>query len=99
MREGRRVPIKSLVRKLHLQAYDLPAPLQAKALEPARIVLRLKQSSGAAAVPVVRTGDRVAPGQVVAEPPGAALGALLHAPFSARVEKLDDRSLVLLRSP
>jgi len=98
MREGRRVPIKSLVRKLHLQAYDLPAPLQARALEPQRIVLRLKQSSGAAAVPRVRSGDRVSPGQVVAEPPGTALGALLHAPFAARVESVDDRSLVLLRS-
>jgi len=99
MREGRRVPIKSLVRRLHLESYDHPAPLDPKPLQPGRVELRLKQSSGPAAVPRVRAGDEVAAGEIVAEPPGDALGALLHAPFAGRIESADGRSLILLRSP
>ena len=99
MREGRRVPIKSLVRRLNLQSYDKPAPLQAEFLRPGRVVLRLKQSSGPAAKLRVRTGEAVDAGQVVAEPPGGALGALLHAPFAGRVDAVDEASVTLLRSP
>jgi Na+-translocating ferredoxin:NAD+ oxidoreductase RnfC subunit len=98
MREGRRVPIKSLVRKLHLQAYDVDAPLRPEPLEPGRVVLRLKQSAGSAAVPSVRAGDRVSAGQVVASPPAEALGALLHAPFDGRIEAVGDRALTLIRT-
>ena len=46
MRDGRRVPIKTLMRKLHVEQYDLPAPLHAGKIEPARLVLPLKQSAG-----------------------------------------------------
>jgi len=99
MREGRRVPIKVLLRRLDFQAYDFPAPLRAEPLAPTRVVLRLKQSSGAASQPLVRPGERVSAGQPVAEPAPNALGARLHAPFAAVVDAVTETELHLTRLP
>jgi Na+-translocating ferredoxin:NAD+ oxidoreductase RnfC subunit len=97
MREGRRVPIKTLVKKLHVQEYDRPAPFGGSQISPARLVLALKQSAGAPVKPLVKPGDRVTAGQVVGEPPANALGALLHAPVSATVAEVTDNQIVLKR--
>ena len=40
MHDGRRVPVKTLVKRMHLEAYDVPAPRQSEPLQPARVVLR-----------------------------------------------------------
>ncbi len=97
MYEGRRVPIKTLTRKLQVQAYDLPAPLRADAVTPSRLVLRLKQSAGSPCAPKVKVGDRVAAGQLIGEPPANALGALLHAPLAGTVTEITDQNIVLKR--
>lgn len=98
MREGRRVPIQSLLRKLHLQDYDRPAPFRADPLAPKSVTLRLKQSAGAACLAQVKAGESVSAGQVIGAPPEKALGALLHAPFAARVDSVSDTQIVLSRS-
>jgi Na+-translocating ferredoxin:NAD+ oxidoreductase RnfC subunit len=97
MREGRRVPIKTLVKRLNLQDYDFPAPLRTEPLNPQRVVLRLKQSAGAPALARIKAGDRVARGQVVAEPDPKAMGAFLHAPFDGLVESVTECHLTLNR--
>lgn len=95
MHDGRRVPIKSLTRKLHVAEYDLPAPLRAEPLSPNRLILPLKQSAGAACVPNVRVGDRVVAGQVLGAPPTDALGTLLHAPFAGAVAEVTHNHIIL----
>jgi Na+-translocating ferredoxin:NAD+ oxidoreductase RnfC subunit len=95
LRDGRRVPIKALLRKLHLEAYDHPAPWRATTLTPDRLVLPLKQHAGVAAHPVVKVGDRVTAGQRLAEIPAAALAATLHAPTAATVAALTTDQIVL----
>jgi Na+-translocating ferredoxin:NAD+ oxidoreductase RnfC subunit len=95
MRDGRHVPIKTLTRKLHVEQYDLPAPLWSGQLDPRRFVLPLKQSAGTAAVPKVKAGDRVSAGQVIAEPAPNALGAILHAPAAALVREVSAERVIL----
>jgi Na+-translocating ferredoxin:NAD+ oxidoreductase RnfC subunit len=97
MRDGRHVPIKTLTKKLHVLEYDLPAPLWDGRLEPARLVLPLKQSAGAPAVPCVQKGQRVGVGVVLAEPLANALGARLHAPVAGRVAELSADKIILER--
>jgi Na+-translocating ferredoxin:NAD+ oxidoreductase RnfC subunit len=58
-REGRRIPIQSPTRKLHLAEYDLPAPCQTTRMTPSRFVLPPKQSAGTPCLPKVTAGDRV----------------------------------------
>lgn len=99
MREGRRVPIGSLLRRLHLESYDRPAPLRPALVAPAAVTLRLRQGAGGPASPVCRPGDRVAAGQLVAELPERGLGSRLHAPFAATVESVTATDLRLTRLP
>ena len=98
MRDGRRVPIKTLMKKLHILQYDHPAHWEAVALQPGRVVLALKQNAGAANLPLVKPGARVAAGQMLGQVPEQALGAPIHAPFAARVVSVSDR-IVLERTP
>jgi Na+-translocating ferredoxin:NAD+ oxidoreductase RnfC subunit len=98
MREGRRVPIKSLMKKLHIAEYDHPAHLEKLEFQPRKGVLALKQNAGAPNVPTVRAGDRVSAGQQVGRIPENTLGAVIHAPFSGIVEAVTDKHIILNRA-
>lgn len=95
MRDGRHVPIKTLTKKLHVEQYDLPAPLWDGELKPSRLVLPLKQSAGSACQAKVKAGERVAAGQVIGEPAPEAMGALLHAPLQGRIEAVTDQAITI----
>ena len=97
MREGRRLPIKTLMKKLHIAQYEHPAPMQRDVLAPRRVVLPLKQSAGSAGVAFVQAGDRVGEGQVLADVPEKTLGAAIHAPFAATVAEVTAGHIVLTR--
>lgn len=95
MRDGRRVPIKSLMRKLAIDAYDHPAPWEPRVLAPRRLTLPLKQSAGVAGAAIVRVGETVAAGQPLTTIPEKALSAIIHAPVAATVAELDAERVVL----
>ena len=95
MHDGRRVPVKSLMKRLGIDGYDHPAPLREGILTTNRAVLPLKQHAGATALAKVAAGQRVAAGQIIAEPAPDALGAILHAPFAATVEAVTDHAIIL----
>ncbi|HTL68898.1 MAG TPA: 4Fe-4S dicluster domain-containing protein [Lacunisphaera sp.] len=97
LRDGRRVPIAGLMKKLNLTAYDHPAHWHEVDLAPARVTLPLKQSAGAACAPLVQAGESVTAGQALGAIPDRALGAMLHAPFAGRVESVTATHLVLNR--
>ena len=94
MQEGRRVPITTLMKRLHVLEYDHPAEWREVALKPRQAVLPLKQGAGVANVPLVKTGDRVAAGQPLGEIPPKSLGAIIHAPFAGRVVSVTDRIIL-----
>ena len=97
MRDGRRVPIRTLMKKLHILQYDHAAPLQEAVLTPRLVVLLLKQGAGSPNQAVVKRGDRVSAGQALGELPASALGALVHAPFAASVAEVTANHIVLDR--
>jgi Na+-translocating ferredoxin:NAD+ oxidoreductase RnfC subunit len=95
MRDGRRVPIKALMRKLAIGVYEHPAPWEARSLLPRQLVLPLKQSAGAPSRAIVKLRDRVAAGQCLAEIPDGAMSAALHAPVAATVTEVTESRIVL----
>ena len=97
MREGRRVPIKALTRRLHIEAYDVPTVLRTEVLLPDRLVLPLKQSAGVAVQPAVRSGEKVRAGQLLGVVPSGALGASLHAPMAGKIASIDSQTIVMTR--
>ncbi len=97
MREGRRLPIKSLTKKLNITQYEHDAPLQSTVFSPARVRLPLKQGAGAACLPLVKAGDRVTDGQPLGAIPEKALGAMIHAPFAGTIDEVTSTHVTLTR--
>lgn len=97
MRDGRRVPVKSLIKKLHIDEYNLPAPYLGEVLKPSRVVLPLKQSAGAPNIPIVKVGDSVKEGEQIGEVPKGALGAVIHSPIDGRVVSLNSEKICIER--
>lgn len=97
MRDGRRVPINSLMRRMHIQQYDAHAHLEKINYQPKRALIALKQNAGVPNVPIVQPGGRVAAGQQIGDIPEKSLGAVIHAPFAGVVEAITARHIILNR--
>jgi Na+-translocating ferredoxin:NAD+ oxidoreductase RnfC subunit len=78
MAEFRRVPMRRLIAKLGLGEFNNTGPLVEHAFVPRRVNLPLKQHAGVPAIPVVKTGDRVRTGDLLAAPEQGKLGARIH---------------------
>ena len=85
----RRIPTRRLMAKLGIAGFRNVGPLEDRPLAPARVVLPLKQHAGEPARPVVRPGERVRAGDLVAAPAEGALGARIHASVAGTVRDVD----------
>ncbi len=94
MAEGRKTPLPNLIRRLGLDRYDNHGPLRPVVLETRRIVLPKKQHVGPPAEAVVRPGDRVAKGTLVAAVKEGQLGCSLHSSMDGRVTAIDPEIIV-----
>jgi Na+-translocating ferredoxin:NAD+ oxidoreductase RnfC subunit len=79
MAEFRRVPMRRLIARLGLGEFNNAGPLVEYAFAPRKVSLLLKQHAGAASLPVVKCGDRVRAGDLLAAPEKGKLGARIHA--------------------
>lgn len=79
MAEFRRVPMRRLIAKLGLGEFNNVGPLTEFSFAPKRVRILLKQHAGAPAAAVVKTGDRVKVGDLLAAPAAGNLGARIHA--------------------
>jgi Na+-translocating ferredoxin:NAD+ oxidoreductase RnfC subunit len=97
MREYRRVPMERLVARLGLTEYEEECicPLDDREYQPKRVTIPLKQHIGALSEPVVKVGDRVQCGDLIAQIPEGKLGASVHASISGRVEAVSDEHIVI----
>lgn len=93
-RAFRKVPMERLMARLDLTKYDRPAPL-AEHTEPSSLVkLLYSQHIGAPSVPIVKEGDLVEKGQMVASP-AAGLSIALHASISGRVTEVAKNYMII----
>jgi len=83
--ETKRLPVSRLIGRLGLTKYDVPAPIQGTVLKVNLVKIPLKMHVGAPSVPVVRTGDKVVRGALIADIPEKALGARIHASIDGEV--------------
>ncbi|HNR69114.1 MAG TPA: SLBB domain-containing protein [bacterium] len=95
VRSGREVPITMLYQRLGLKPYDRKAHFLETNFVPAEVELPLQQHIGAAAVPVVKSGDTVVRGQLIADVPGEKLGCPVHASISGRISKVQENSIII----
>ena len=92
--EFRRVPMKRLIAKLGLSEFNNTGPLVSHSFAPRTVRLLLKQHAGAPAVPVVRSGHRVRPGDLLAVPEQGKLGARVHASIQGVVRLTTDAIVI-----
>ncbi len=85
IKEGRRVPLKQLVKKLRLEQYDGHTPFTDKSPAPVKVKIPLKQHVGEIAVPLVSEGETVTRGAKIAHISGGKLGSEIHASISGRI--------------
>ena len=90
MQDGRRVPVKRLVERLALTPYNQDAPYTDAQPNTKRFTFVLKAHVGAPAVPVVKVGDSVQRGQVIAEIAEGKLGARVHCSVDGRVVEIGE---------
>ncbi len=81
----KKVPVSRLIGRLGINEYDVPAPMVADALPVKNVKILLKMHIGAPSVPIVKKGDVVTRGQLIAQIPPNSLGANAHASITGTV--------------
>lgn len=92
-REYKRYPVHKLIHQLGISAYDVDAPLEEREASFSTVTLPLRQNVGAPAEPVVKVGDHVDKGTLIARIPDGKLGANLHASISGKVSSVEGSSI------
>jgi Na+-translocating ferredoxin:NAD+ oxidoreductase RnfC subunit len=88
MYEGRRTPLKQLVKKLGVAEYDHPSEFCTDDIRVTRVEIPLSQHVGEPAQALVKPGDRVAKGQCIGENVAGKLGARVHASIEGLVKSV-----------
>ena len=90
----RKIPVKRLMERLQVAKYDTHPPFYEDEIRIDRVGIPLQQHLGKAAVPVVKAGDRVKKGDLIAEIPEGALGARVHASIDGTVEAVNENIVI-----
>lgn len=95
-RQYRGVPTDRLARRLELSEYDVRPPFNSSPWSVNRVRIALNQHVGAPAVPIVKAGDRVRCGDLIAEIPEGKLGARYHASIDGTVGEVGERGVEIV---
>ncbi len=90
IKEGRRVPLKQLMKKMDIEKYNVEAPFVKSPPEIQQVKIMLKQHVGNAAEPTVKYGAVVKEGDLIADIRKDQLGAKIHASISGKVTHVTD---------
>ena len=93
--EERRVPLDRLTARLGIRDYDKQLTVDLNTYSPSEVVVNLDQHTGAPSVPLVKKGDTVKIGQLIADIPKGRLGAKYHAPIAGRVKEVTSTSILI----
>ncbi len=85
IKEGRRVPLNMLMKKLDILKYNVHTPFINESPKPQIVKILLKQHAGIPAKPIVKLGDHVNKGALIANVDKDKIGAKIHASISGNV--------------
>ena len=93
-REYRKVPEERLMARLGLTKYDKDAPMDETLVDIPKVKILLSQHIGAPASAIVKAGDMVTKGQMIAEP-GKGLSVGIHASVNGLVTEVNEKYIVI----
>ena len=94
-RNMRRLTTSRLRKKLDLEKYNNPSLITDEEVKVKTLYVSLRQNIGAPSVPVVKEGDSVKMGDMIASAPEKALGLPIHAPVDGKVLKVSNDMIVI----
>jgi len=95
IKEGRKVPLKQLMKRMKLESYENPTPFRSDFPAPQKVKIKLKQHVGVPADPVVSEGDGVKKNDLIAEIQDGKLGANIHASIDGIITKIDKEFIII----
>lgn len=97
LREFRKVPVKKLIQKLGLSDYDNPAPYSNFDYIPQKVKILLSQHIGVPPRPIVKIGDSVKKGQIIADMEEKELGCPVHSSIDGKVSEVNSKYIEITR--
>jgi len=97
VKEGRRVPINQLMKRLNVEKYNVGTPYKDNFPTPDTVKILLKQHVGISAYSTVKIGDKVDNGALIADIEEGKLGAKIHASISGEITEVNNE-YVLIKS-
>ncbi len=94
-RNGRYILKSRLTARLGLTEYNHAAPLDESEYAPKRVKLLLSQHIGKAAEPIVKQGDAVKVGDLIAAADENALGVSIHSSINGLVTEVNEKYIVI----
>ena len=97
MYEGRRTPLKQLIKRLGIEEYNHSSEFDQKKYKPKQVTIPLLQHIGSPAQPIVQVGETVKCGQCIGEIPNGKLGSRIHTSIDGVVRNINE-SIVIERA-
>ena len=90
VKEGRRVPLKQLMKRMDVLKYEAHTPFVNDSPTPEQVKIPLRQHVGTAAIPIVKLGEIVNEGKMIASVEEGKLGANIHATINGKITHISD---------
>ncbi|MEI7616189.1 MAG: biotin/lipoyl-containing protein, partial [Actinomycetota bacterium] len=97
-RDYRKVPVPRLLKRIQFDEYDSHADLSAEELDVDEVKLFLSQHVGAPSTPVVKIGDKVFEGTLVADIPADKLGAKIYSSIDGVVSEITEKHIIIKKN-
>jgi Na+-translocating ferredoxin:NAD+ oxidoreductase RnfC subunit len=94
MYEGRRTPLKQLVKRLGVTEYDHPSEFNTGECRPRKVEIPLAQHIGSPATAVVRVGESIRKGRCIGDIPDGKLGARVHSSMDGVVRSIGESIII-----
>lgn len=89
IKDGRRVPLKQLMKRMDVFNYDGPTPYRTGFQEPSEVLIKMQQHIGVSAEPIVSSGQSVRKGELIGDIKEGKLGAKIHASIDGVVTEVN----------
>ncbi len=95
MKDGRRLPLKQLMKKIKVDTIEQPTPYITGSPKPGVVKIELKQHVGKIAEPLVSLGDKVNKGDKIAGVPEGNLGSTIHSSIDGIISDINEKCIIV----
>jgi len=97
-RDYRKVPVPRLLKRIEFDGYNSHADLTDVEVNADEVKLFLSQHVGAPSIPVVKIGDKVLEGTLIADIPTDKLGAKIYSSIGGTVSEITQKHIIISKS-